>query len=132
MPFCSACGKCLQEGSKFRPECGTSLSDSPSQPIPPLSAPLRWSLSNRGGWLAVKGFLIAIILGTILVGTTHSNSNASAVAMMVAFGGVLLTSSAIFESGSGATTSLRVLASVLRLRYSFSLSALEVYPMQRK
>jgi hypothetical protein len=82
--YCSGCGKALDEDSKFCSECGMSAL---GQPVPPAQ-PARVVVAKpkRGGWLAVKGFVAAVILAVILIAATHDNTSTRALGMILAFG----------------------------------------------
>ena len=41
---------------------------------------------KRGGWLAVKGFVIAFILAVVFIAATHDNTSARGLGMILAFG----------------------------------------------
>jgi hypothetical protein len=86
MAYCSSCGKALEEGSKFCNGCGTTLSG--TQPAPAPITRVVVVEPKKGGRLALKGFVLAIV---IAVGFAIGSGNAKGlktllVGLVVAYG----------------------------------------------
>src|SRR5690242_7044126 len=70
--YCVKCGKEIQEQAQFCTACGTAVpgahgrsavADSNANSAPPARVII--VDPKRGGWLALKGFLTAIVLGAL-------------------------------------------------------------------
>jgi hypothetical protein len=88
MAYCSGCGKVLEEGSQFCSGCGMSASrtHAAAQATPSAQPALVVVQPKRGWWLAIKGFLYALILGVIFVKATDDDTRARAISLVLAFG----------------------------------------------
>lgn len=70
MPYCSHCGKPLDEGTQFCPYCGTNQTDAPRRPMYQNGTPLPPQNSNRGliiGLIAVVAVLAVAVVAFIVV-----------------------------------------------------------------
>jgi hypothetical protein len=111
MPFCSSCGKSLEEGAKFCSGCGTTLTGAqPTTTSGAAAAPAQVTRvvvveAKKGGRLAFKGFLIAFILAVIFVAATKGDKSTQSVGMVMPSESVQPTSSPTCESGRRTTIS---------------------------
>lgn len=81
MPYCSHCGKPLDEGTRFCPYCGTNQTDAPRQPMYQNGAPFPPQNSNRGlivGLIAVVAVLVVAVVAFIVVSQGKSDKKTEA------------------------------------------------------
>ena len=91
MTYCTSCGKALDEGARFCSGCGTTVSGQSTSfsgvvVSPPSVTRVVVVKPKRGGLLALKGLLAAIILAVIFGIATRSDNTAHAFSMVIAFG----------------------------------------------
>jgi hypothetical protein len=89
--YCTTCGKAFDDGARFCIGCGSSIisGQSPSSSATITLTPVTHVVvakPKKGGLLALKGLLTAIVLAVIFGVATQNNNTAHAFSMVVAFG----------------------------------------------
>jgi hypothetical protein len=77
MRYCSSCGQPIAEGARFCASCGTTVTGQSPTPLAatPTPAPVTKVVivePKRGGMLALKGFLLSLVLA-VMVRLGHSS-----------------------------------------------------------
>lgn len=76
MKYCSNCGKPVEDGTKFCPECGASLQPEPRKPS---------NINNEDRWLVT--LLLSILVGSLGVHRFYTGNVVTGVLMLLTCGG---------------------------------------------
>ena len=84
MSFCSNCGRALKENARFCTDCGTTVDASLPPRLPRITKTVV-ATPKRGGWLAIKVFLVASAIYVLGTASSPRGSDASTARMLTAF-----------------------------------------------
>jgi hypothetical protein len=98
MSYCVSCGQLFSDGARFCTACGRQVVDAghPVSNVTPAPTVIQVIKEKSGGWLAIKGFFVTLILFSIATSAVDRNDHTSRMTwILVSFllGAIYITTS---------------------------------------